>query len=919
MNTDDHKKQLSSNIKMLGDLLGKTIIQQVGQDVFDLEERIRGLSKQWRSGDQAANSELGQIVLEITGDLDLTIAIIKAFSTYFQLVNIAEEHERIRILRERNNRAFVTGEPMDESVACAIATLKREGLTANDVQAMLDDLLIMPVFTAHPTESRRRTTRQILERVSGTLDEIQSPSTLEQHRSKLVERLHGLVTLLWQSDDNRDRRPTVMDEVRNTGLYFFEDTLFDVVPQIYDELSEALNRNYPDFEFTVPTFLKYGSWIGGDRDGNPLVTNQVTEDAIRAQKDLALKRYSNDVYELYRLLASSRDRAEFDSEFMSRLEQALKSLNKVEAQHLSRFHQEPYRQWLILVYRRLMATSELNRQSWDHVQTNPRAYSDASELIEDLQLIQRSLQNNKGGLLVAGGLQSLLRRVEIFGFRLASLDIRQHSERHLNAIAEIFTRYSVCDDYVTLDEDTKIEVLSREIENQRPLTAQLDFSEATNEIISLLRLVRQSHSVVGQESIQVYVISMTKHCSDLLGLLLLMSDAGLFGKLDVVPLFETVDDLQNAPHVMDQLFSNPIYQKHLAARGNQQQIMIGYSDSNKDGGYLRANWMLFIAQRRLAETCNKNGIKLTLFHGRGGSLGRGGGPANQAILAQPPESIKGRIRITEQGEVVSSRYSHPEIAQRHLQQLVHAVICSGGKRPRYEKLDRWGEIMDELSQLAFVKYRSLVEHPNFVEYFEAASPIDQIGKLNIGSRPARRKSSKNLDDLRAIPWVFAWTQSRTNVPSWYGIGTAFKEWIGTSQEQLAEVQEMYETWPFFKTLLNNVHAGLGRTEIEISQLYSQLADEQHRIIFDDLRAEYEITRAKIVEVTKTSEILDTEKWLQHSIKVRNPYVDPLNYFQIALLEKIRADKELSDESIVLLQRALANSVSGIAAGLQKVG
>ncbi len=425
---------------------------------------------------------------------------------------------------------------------------------------------------------------------------------------------------------------------------------------------------------------------------------------------------------------------------------------------------------------------------------------------------------------------------------------------------------------------------------------------------------------MGPESMKTYIISMTHGVSHLLEVLLLAQDAELFGKLDIVPLFETVDDLRAAPAIMTSLFENPVYARHLSLRGNQQEIMIGYSDSNKDGGYLQANWMLFTAQRNMAKACEEHGIKLTLFHGRGGSIGRGGGPTNRAILAQPPESVQGRIRITEQGEVVSSRYSDPEIAHRHLQQLLHATLCSTGKRPQFDKIDQWSAVMDELSEFAYRKYRSLVEREDFLAYFENASPIDQIGNLNIGSRPSHRRTTRTLDDLRAIPWVFAWTQSRTNVPSWFGVGTGFDQWLSADNQRtsrMATLQEMYRQWPFFRTLLGNVHLGMGRADLEIGEQYAKLAGEAGKQVFADIQAEFELSRSVVLEITGCDKLLQTEPWLQHSIRVRNPYVDPLNYIQIELLKRLRNSPDEQLEPAIM--KAVIQSVNGVAAGLQNVG
>ncbi len=915
---------LSENIRLLGTMLGEVIVEQAGGDLFQLVEKIRGLTKTWRSGgDSAAQKQIQDTVALLADDLAQTSNILKAFATYFSLVNLAEEHQRINVLRQRREQAFLDGEAERESIAAAVESWKQEGLSGEQVQSLLGEMLIMPVFTAHPTESMRRTTRETLRNLSNQLFALRSRGTFEYQRPELLENLIAAITLLWQSDSSRKRKPTVMDELRNTGLYFFEHTLLDVVPRIYEELQQALARSYPDRTWVVPPFLRFGSWIGGDRDGNPLVTNETTEAAIREQKELVLTRYASDIQRLYELLSPSRERAGFDPQFLAQLKQELAQIPADEFDTLVRFAEEPYRQKLILIYRRLLSTIQQNEQAWSEADALPRAYQEAAEFLQDIRQIETSLLRNKGTLLTRGTLSELIRRVQVFGFHLASLDIRQHSARHEAAIAEIFARYKISDDYPSVGEADRIKLLNREIAKTRPLTARLDFSHETNEIVSLFRLIRDARRHAGAPCIQNYIISMTNSVSDVLEVLLLMSDAELFGQLDLVPLFETIDDLREAPEIMAELFANPVYQQHLARRDQRQQIMIGYSDSNKDGGYLRANWMLFSAQRNLGRLCQDHGVQLTLFHGRGGSIGRGGGPANRSILAQPPESIRGRIRVTEQGEVISSRYTHAEIASRHLQQLVNAVIVSTGRRPQYAQYQRWSQIMEELSASSYRHYRSLVESQHFLDYFHAATPIDQIDQLNLGSRPARRrKKSADIADLRAIPWVFAWTQSRANIPSWYGVGSALDEWIGqagaSNTHLLEALQEMYQQWPYFQSVLGNVHVGMGRADMSIAAEYARLTSgEQEKQLFHRIYQEYELTRRHLLSVTGHEEILDTEQWLQHSIRMRNPYVDPMSYIQIALLKRWRETADASEQAA--LGQVILQSANGIAAGLQNVG
>ena len=917
---NDQSLSIGENIRLLGSLLGEIIVENAGQEVYELEEELRMLSKAWHDGDESVNQRIHDLIVEISEDLGKSTEILKAFATYFSLVNLAEEHQRIDILRSRSESAFQNDEALDESVLHAIEVIKREGFSGDQVAELLQQMFVMPVFTAHPTESKRRTTRQILRYLSENLFDFRSPSTRDHQRPTIQDNMKAAITLLWQSDDSRKRKPTVMDEVRNTGLYFVENALFDEVPRVYEELESALSKHYPDREWHVPSLLRLGSWIGGDRDGNPFVTNDTTQLAIQAQQKLVLERYERDVNEIYELLSPSRSRAKFDPEFLQSLEEDRAAAPEKELEVLERFAEEPYRQKLILVFRRLHATMKQQAQDWNEFETVPRAYLNSAELVDDLDSIRQSLVSHAGESLARGKLERLIRRVDVFGFHLATLDIRQHSAKHEDTIHEIFERYEIQQNYRECNDDERATILTREILNRRPLTSTLDFSEPTNQMVSLFRLIRQAHQCVGSMSIGTYIISMSESQTDMLEVLLLLSDAGLEGQLDIVPLFETIEDLKAAPEIMKRLFQNEAYRTHLKKRGDQQQIMIGYSDSNKDGGFLRANWMLFLAQRQLAEVCNQNEIRMTLFHGRGGSIGRGGGPANRSILSQPPESIRGRIRITEQGEVVSSRYSHREIAFRHLQQMLHAVVCSSGRRPSYDKLPTWSQIIEELSALAFSKYRSLVEQDEFIEYFHAATPIDQIDQWNLGSRPSRRKQTESIADLRAIPWVFAWTQSRTNIPSWFGVGTAIRDWLQNSENEnrIEMLQAMYAEWPFFQSLLNNVHLGIGRADLQIASLYSDLAANKGvKNVFAEIQSEFELTQSGLLQVTGHKEILDTEPWLKHSIRMRNPYVDPMNYLQVALLERFRQSTDPEEQADI--QQVILQSINGIAAGLQNVG
>ena len=925
----DPQDRLRSTIRFLGNLLGETIIEQEGQAIFELEEEIRNMAKIWR-----ADGDLSTFQEKLDGMLHTLIdeprkahAVLKAFTIYFQLINIAEEQQRIYILRDRARRAHEQNVPVPETIAHGLRRLSEEGLSAHEVRELLQGLYIMPVFTAHPTESKRRTILLKLKEIADALYEMGYHSLLPTEEDVLVQRIRENIVLLWQSDETRDRRPTVMDEVRE-GLYYYEATLFRLTPIIYRELTRALAEVYPGEQFELPTALRFGSWIGGDRDGNPFVTIATTEEALREHKETILKLYNIEVDKLYNNLSVAQTRVTVSDALTESIALDFTLVPPSEVEVLERFRLEPYRQKLIMMFRRLRATRAENDIPWRNrnqdAPSNPRAYATAQEFLDDLRLISESLCANQGQRLAEGRLADLIRAVEVFGFHLATLDIRQHAERHRQAMAEIIEHYHLVDNYVQMPEAERVELLSKEILNQRPITARLTFSPETNQTVDLFRLVRRARQEMGEHAIEAYIISMTTEVSNLLEVLLFARDADLFGAIDVVPLFETIDDLLAAPEIMTGLFANEAYRQHLAARGNRQQIMIGYSDSNKDGGYLRANWMLFQAQRNLARTCDEHGVQLTLFHGRGGTLGRGGGPTNRAILAQPQESVRGRIKITEQGEVLSSRYDETELAHRHLEQLFNAVLLSSGRRPYYAQEQDWAAVMEELSQTAYAKYRTLVEKPSFVRYFHEATPIDHVDQLNIGSRPARRKKTEAITDLRAIPWVFAWTQSRVNLPSWYGVGSALFTWLTATNndqvhpERLATLRQIYGSWPFFRTVLDNVQVGLGKADIHIAQLYASLTSpELQAEIFADLAAEFERTRAMLLQITQNKELLDNEEWLQRSIRLRNPYVDPLNYIQVAFLRELRKGTAVANRE--QLQAGVSLSVNGIAAGLQNVG
>lgn len=916
---NQERDKLSDQIHLLGDMLGETIIEQEGQALFDRVEEIRTYAKTHRTGDNGA----GEALLDLVQALPLPEArgVVKAFATYFQLVNLAEEEERVRILHRVAKEAAAQNKPIHETILAAVKSIAEAGVSADAMQSLLNRLTIMPVFTAHPTEAKRRTVLIKLDRINELLETLDFRDQTPQQRDDTMEALREQVASLWLTDETRPRPPTVLDEVRN-GLYYFESTLLDLVPYIYKSLHESLEQVYPDHTFTVPQFLRYGSWIGGDRDGNPFVTVHTTEETLREHKALILRYYRTAFDKLHGHLSLS-ERYGVSEALAESLKQDAEMFPQREALVESRYPEQPYRQKMHYIYEKLGATLEDNRRPW-RSERLPRAniYETPAQFTADLKLVQDSLRGLQGGARFADGmLATLILQSEIFGFHLATLDLRQHAERHSAAISEVFKSYGVAEVFSDWSEARKVERLTKELTNLRPFTpARLTFSDETNETIELFRLLHRAHERVGKKAIESYVISMTTGASDILTVLLFAQDAGVADDIDVVPLFETVADLHAAPAIMKSLFENPAYQQHLQKRGNAQQIMIGYSDSNKDGGYLTANWELYLAQRTLAEVCDEYGITLMLFHGRGGSTGRGGGPANRAILAQPAESVRGRIKLTEQGEVITNRYANPTLAFRHLEQVVNAVLLtSHPDRIAFKPKKEWESALRELAEIAEETYRKLIhQSPELLVYFQQTTPISEIGALNIGSRPAKRKATTGISDLRAIPWVFAWTQSRVVVPGWYALGTALTFWAKEKTERWDLLKEMYRDWLFFHSMIDNAQMSMRKADMLIASVYAGLAEKPVRdFVFPVLQQEFERTEQAVLRITGQQDLMDNEPWLQRAIRVRNPYIDPMNFIQVALLERVRGTQD--EDEIAALHDAIRLSVNGIAAGLRNTG
>ena len=913
------RDRLSATIHFFGDLLGRVIRAQAGEPTLALEERVRALAKEVRAvpGPGPA-AELRALVARST--IGEARELLRSFSAYFALVNLAEQLQRGWVLRDRARaRPSV---PRAESIAAAVTGLCAEGVSAGALQGWLDAAEIVPVFTAHPTEARRRTTLERLRRIADVVERLHAPELLPGEADEIGRRVEEEIVVLWQSDEVRAVRPTVLDEVQN-GLYYFEAGLFELVPRLYRDLEGALAASYPGHAWRVPPLLRFGSWIGGDRDGNPFVTPEVTIEAARRLRVAAIRRHLATIEDLGGRLSQSTREVGVSAELLASLATD-DARDAALAAELGRRHlHEPYRRKCGHIRAKLA-------RSLDHAArhcpvfcrdapllADGGRYHRRDELLADLHVLERSLLAHGGAAVARGALRDVMREVEVFGLHLATLDVRQHSERHAAALAEVLAGAGVCADYRALDEDARVALLSRALEDPRPLVpVRPAYTPESREVVETFRAVAAILGELAPESIQTVIVSMTRGASDVLAALLLAREAGV--DVDIAPLFETLADLGAAPAVMRACLRVPAYRAHLRGRGGVQEVMLGYSDSNKDAGFVAANWALYRAQRELREVTAAEGVELRFFHGRGGAIGRGGGPANQAILAQPPGSVGSRLRLTEQGEVIADRYGLPVLAQRHLEQLVNAMLRAGFANPTAPE-PAWERAVERLAALARDYYRALVYgDPDFVRYFRAATPIAEIGRLNLGSRPASRKKSDRIEDLRAIPWVFSWMQSRHTLPGWYGLGYAL-EVFAEEPGAIDLLQKMYEAWPFFRTMIDSAQMILGKADLHVAARYAELVPDRAmaEAIFGRIEAEHGRAARMICQVARAGEILDYAPILKRSIALRNPYVDPMSYIQVELLERLRAAPGGPDHEA--LEDAIMLSISGIAAGLKNTG
>ncbi|GLI04427.1 phosphoenolpyruvate carboxylase [Paenibacillus tyrfis] len=922
INKNTSNNLLRRDVRFLGHILGEVLVHQGGNTLFTIVEKIREMSKSLRA---QFTPEMYEEFKDTINGLapEIRHQVIRAFAVYFQLINIAEQNHRIRRKRDYERTAGENVQP--GSIEDAVRKLKTLGTPTEEVRDMIEGISLELVMTAHPTEATRRAVLDIHQRIAADVMELDNPSLTFREREQLREKLLGEVITLWQTDELRDRKPTVGDEVKN-GLYYFDETLFDVLPQVYQELERCLHKYYPEQSWHVPTFLKFGSWIGGDRDGNPSVTSTVTWETLTMHRELALQKYEELLTDLLKHMSFSKNIVEVTQELLDSIQHD-RDIIELPSDEVLPNEKEPYRIKVRYMVEKVRNTAKPNVPAG-------KKYNNPQQFKEDLLIIERSLRNHYADYIADAYVQKLIRQVELFGFHLASLDVRQHSKEHEAAMTEILAKMSICSDYGALPEEQKIKLLTDILNDPRPITSPyLHYSESTQECLDVYRVIQKAQQEFGRSCITSYLISMTQGASDLLEVLVFGKEAGLYlhepdgsvtCTLQSVPLFETIDDLHAAPEIMTTLFQIPAYRNSLNSANQLQEIMLGYSDSNKDGGVITANWELRVALRSITAAAKPFDVKLKFFHGRGGALGRGGMPLNRSILAQPADTVGGGIKITEQGEVLSSRYSMKGIAYRSLEQATSALIKSAlwARNPQADPSEPgWETIMRAISEQAQQKYQDLIfRDPDFLTFFKQSTPLPEIGELNIGSRPSKRKNSDRFEDLRAIPWVFAWTQSRYLLPAWYASGYGLYSFYQGNPENLRILQEMYNNWAFFRSLIDNLQMALAKADLLIAKEYGSMIEDQsiaERII-RMIEEEYERTSDLILKITGQQEILDNVPVIQESIRLRNPYVDPLSYMQVQLLSELRPLRDQGGDDSLLLREVLL-TINGIAAGLRNTG
>ena len=926
--------EISKNIHLLGDILGQVLIEQESAELFAAEERIRAAAQACRSADPAAVQD-GECRLEAeihALDAHAARVIASAFVLYFDLVNTAEDLYRIDSLRQE--ALSKSGAPVHDSIEEAIAQIKASGVPMDKMAELLDRLQIELVLTAHPTESRRRTILSKIQRITDILRFLSLPDRLPREAERAYQDLVNEVTTLWLTDRTRTLQPTPTDEVKTT-LYFVGQVFWVALPEIYETLDRAVEKYYPGLSTARRPWFRLASWIGGDRDGNPFVTAEVTAETLHLHRGLAVENHRLAMQDLSRRISLSSRRVPLPDSLKTWLVNRPPFLPHA-AGIQQRYPSEPYRLILALLADDLAEASRDEMRAHLLARTPHSARIRKGDLSGPLSQMAAALPQP----VISGRLKTVLRQVEIFDLFGARLDIREDSSRINSALGEVLRAIGIAPDYESMTHSARRILLCQLLEQPAPrLSLNLGTSPEAAETWSLFQLINRARQVYGDELIGPFIISMSHCTADVLAVLLMARWTGCASGLQIVPLFETIQDLASASAVMDELFELEVYRAHLVTCLDGQMVMIGYSDSNKDGGFVMSNWALYQSQEAVADVCRQHNIPLTLFHGRGGTAARGGGPVNRAILAQPGGTVDGRFRLTEQGEILSSRYSNIDLALRNLEQIVNAVLLASApaapqptgsyplthfKLPSPHHLpDDWREAMDSLSNVALKVYRGLVyETPGFMDYWRAATPIEEIKFLHIGSRPASRKpGSEQVTQIRAIPWVFSWMQSRCNLPGWYGLGSGLEEILNGRPDGLAFLRQMHASWSFFRVLLESAELSLMKADMQIAGLYSDLVPDQAlaRQIFGLVQDEYTRTVRALLLIKQQSELMQDEPVIQRAIRLRNPYVDPLNYLQVDLLRRLRALPDPDGDEGRKLREIIVLTINGIAAGLRNTG
>ena len=891
-------ESLRADVRRLGDLLGQTLVRQEGQELLDLVESVR---KSVREGSG------GAVLKDLS--VDDSIQLVRAFSTYFHLANVAEQVNRVRIISESReiNGSWIS-RAVDKIIAAQKAQIPGHQFSQEDLERWVGELSVRPVFTAHPTEAARRSILNKLGEISRLLD---LPKSVTNTQS-----LAEIVDLLWQTDELRVDRPEPLDEAMN-ALYYLDDLARSTVPEVLNEFAYELKRLGVELPVTAKP-LTFGTWIGGDRDGNPNITPEITKAAVVLQVGHAIRTTIAAMDQLRQMLSVSTRIIGATPELSASVEEDLKHIPEFEPRFRRLNTQEPYRLKATAIVHRLALTRERHAQGAPHVPH--RDYKDTAELLSDLTLMRDSLFAHRGELIATGLLERTIRSVAAFGITHATLDVREHSDAHHAALSQI-----IGGTYSTQGHEERFTTLIRllaEPKNQQTSSLTGNDAKTFNTFVAINELIED----FGPEIIETYIVSMTKGADDLIAATVLAKWAGLIdlsadrAKIGFAPLLETVAELRAAGEILETLLSDPTYRKVVELRGNIQEVMLGYSDSNKDAGIATSQWEIHRAQRQLRDVAMRYGVRLRLFHGRGGSVGRGGGPTYEALVALPWGSIDGEIKVTEQGEVISDKYSLPALARENIELTLaaslEATILNRAPRQDKKELERWNLCMDVISDASFVKYRKLIDHPDLPAYFYASTPVEQLGNLFLGSRPSRRPdATSGLGSLRAIPLVFGWTQSRQIVPGWFGVGSGLKAARDAGKSD--DMKSMLDDWHFFHTFISNVEMTLAKTDLVTARRYVEtLVPQELHHFLDEITAEFELTVAEIMLLTKKDALLSEQPVLARTLQVRDAYLSPLHLLQINLLQRVRAKGDSADPTLI---RALLLTINGVAAGLRNTG